>query len=94
MLLDLAVTVEKSEFLGSFGDRLSALPEESAKRLCDELLRLLDGGALNVTVLPDSAAPGAGDRVIRLRIIGLDELLATACRAAEIDPAVFHEDSK
>lgn len=91
---DLAVTAELGslrESLDSVGSCLSALPEDAAKRIGEEILRLLDSGALNVAVFPDGATTGAGDRVIRLRVaVGLDELIASACRAAEVDPAVFH----
>lgn len=87
--IDTAATAER---MNAFVAQLSALPEEVAERVGDMFLRLLDGGALNVAVSPLSATSGTGDRVVRLRIGGLDELIATALRAGEPD-FVSHGDS-
>ena len=80
--IDTAATAER---MNAFVAQLSALPEEVAERARDVFLRLLDGGALHVAVSPLSATPGAGDGVVRLRIGGLDELIAAALRAGEPD---------
>jgi len=81
-----------AERLNAFTAQLSALPEEVAERVGDMFLRLLDSGALNVAVSPLGTTSGTGDRVVRLRIFGLAELIAAALRAGEPD-FVSHRDS-
>jgi len=85
-------TAAVAERLNAFCTQLSTLPEKAAELAGDVFLRLLDGGALNVAISPLSAATGTDDRVVRLRIVGLDELIAAALRAGEPD-FVSHGDS-
>lgn len=80
--IDTAATAER---MNAFVAQLSALPKEVAERVGDMFFRLLDGGALHVAEASRSAASGTGDRVVRMRIGGLDELIAAALRAGEPD---------
>ena len=87
--IDTAATAER---MNAFVAQLSALPKEVAERVGDMFLRLVEGGALHVAEASRSATSSAGDGVVRLRIGGLDELIATALRAGKPD-FVSHGDS-
>lgn len=64
--------------------------EGVTERLLNVILGEPDRGGLNISIAPGSAAPVAGDHVIRLRVTGVDECCAAARIALESDLVVAH----
>lgn len=64
---------------------LEKLPKSSANRVRREFFRLLDGDIVKVLPARRCAALDARNDIIRLRVVGVTELIAAAFRAANVE---------
>lgn len=67
------------------GAALLTLPKNVAESLLSDFLSSLDNLRAEVCPASDGATPGTSNRVIRLQLVGLDECIAAALRAVELN---------
>jgi len=86
-------TTELRATVDRLGSRLAELPKGVAERIAQHILAGFNGGLLKVSDAVFTPAGGALDGVVRLRLVGLDELI-TAAFAANGERADFlHGDA-
>lgn len=79
--------------LQKLADAISELPKDVAEHVRGVIRGLVDGGVFRVVERNLGAAAKAGCHVASFEIVGLDELMAAAYRAAEAKGCVLHVET-
>lgn len=74
-------------------EAVSRLPEDVAEHVRDVILGLADDGCLRVVERNLGPAAKAGCHIASFEIVGYEELVAAACRAAEAKGCVLHVET-
>jgi len=84
---------EFAEWSRRASDRLLDLEPSLARKVLHQLFGSISRESSGLSLVSLPAAPGAGDDVIRLALVGLDELFAAAMTAAELETRSCHNGS-